>query len=869
MNEKDRVNNFTNDVELEVKAPNDNREMSTPNSNENISNSFNNHSQYFNDDNSIINNQHHNHDSIQKNNNPALGQRKMSNRNNDDLSNSSSTDKLNQTPNNNQLNSSLNQNNNKPNSSNNVNNANNANQIGGSNPLPGANLNSNKKKDNAVNNSVKPKGEPKKSFNPRKSIQDYMHGNLAKNIKSVLGLGNKKDENDNKGSSRGIAIDTVKGGLIGKWLMMPISAKITVGASAGVIAVIAIILFAVLGATTGVVIGSSMCDTPSYTANSSDSMSFLCNMSSPFGPDGETGEYSVTSTSGRRVPPPTQNGYGSNFHEGTDVTGIKGKNLFYIYAVADGKVVQAGWNGGYGNSVLINHNDAFFTRYGHLYSISADVKVGEEIKAGTKIGVMGNTGNSGGTHLHFELRDKDMNYLSANPFFGYSDQGYEDCLNPNSSIDNVKCDFDYTGSARYIGQSGFAQACGRTSNYSNNGDNSNCCTNLSNSNEAFSEQFIEYINAFEGKGRTCQTNTGANGYLAENLGDGAITAGHGITNSVVRNEESQKIIASSGYQNQFSLVGNRYIMTVGGCYNKHLIDQLQANSIKNSFGASVLKSAEKNNVQLQSYEIDALTSFNYNLGSGYIDKLITGFKTGGYEGLWNVMKEYMHSNGQELDGLKRRRKAEFALFVTGDYTDKGLFYSRGLKDYDNFDSENVIARKATGSSSSCDVGNSSNNDVVARAIEEMEKWQKISSDNGYCENITKYMSACGLNGVNDYCAGFVTYILKETGQDKKIGLPSYSCAVGNFKNVTNGTIHKPGSNYIPKPGDLIVYNGTGSSGTWGHIEIVEKVEGKSVYSIGGNTTGPKGLEGYCGKGNIQRRLPVDLSDSSITAYISY
>ena len=55
-------------------------------------------------------------------------------------------------------------------------------------------------------------------------------------------------------------------------------------------------------------------------------------------------------------------------------------------------------------------------------------------------------------------------------------------------------------------------------------------------------------------------------------------------------------------------------------------------------------------------EIDAITSFNYNLGSGYIDKLINGFKTGGYEGLWDSMKNYIHVNGVVWPGLQKRRK---------------------------------------------------------------------------------------------------------------------------------------------------------------------------------------------------------------------
>ena len=102
---------------------------------------------------------------------------------------------------------------------------------------------------------------------------------------------------------------------------------------------------------------------------------------------------------------------------------------------------------------------------------------------------------------------------------------------------------------------------------------------------------------------------------------------------------------------------------------------------------------------LTQYQKDALTSFNYNLGTGYTENLIAAYANGGYEGLWNYMKQFYHSNGRELDGLRKRRKAEFALFVTGDYTDQGLFYMRGLDNYDDYDSENVMAREAICSTS--------------------------------------------------------------------------------------------------------------------------------------------------------------------------
>ena len=67
----------------------------------------------------------------------------------------------------------------------------------------------------------------------------------------------------------------------------------------------------------------------------------------------------------------------------------------------------AGWsNYGYGNVVVIAHGPAF-TIYGHLDSYS--VRCGQTVSAGTTIGGVGNTGNSSGPHLHFEVRDANFN----------------------------------------------------------------------------------------------------------------------------------------------------------------------------------------------------------------------------------------------------------------------------------------------------------------------------------------------------------------------------------------------------------------------------------------------------------------------------
>ncbi|KKQ31443.1 MAG: Peptidase M23 family protein [Candidatus Shapirobacteria bacterium GW2011_GWE1_38_10] len=75
-----------------------------------------------------------------------------------------------------------------------------------------------------------------------------------------------------------------------------------------------------------------------------------------------------------------------------------------IVAAATGTVVTAGWNGGgYGNYVVIDHGNGQSTLYAHMSNNSIVVKAGDKVSQGQKIGTMGSTGRSTGTHLHFEI----------------------------------------------------------------------------------------------------------------------------------------------------------------------------------------------------------------------------------------------------------------------------------------------------------------------------------------------------------------------------------------------------------------------------------------------------------------------------------
>lgn len=106
---------------------------------------------------------------------------------------------------------------------------------------------------------------------------------------------------------------------------------------------------------------------------------------------------SLTSVFGYRSDP--FNSEHAEYHPGIDFQGHKGDP---VKCTANGKVISAGWNGGYGNCIVIKHINGFETVYGHLSHIG--VKVGQEVSLGDVIGRVGSTGHSTGAHLHYEVR---------------------------------------------------------------------------------------------------------------------------------------------------------------------------------------------------------------------------------------------------------------------------------------------------------------------------------------------------------------------------------------------------------------------------------------------------------------------------------
>jgi murein DD-endopeptidase MepM/ murein hydrolase activator NlpD len=104
----------------------------------------------------------------------------------------------------------------------------------------------------------------------------------------------------------------------------------------------------------------------------------------------------LSSSMGNRADPFTGE---KDFHPGLDISADKGDP---VYATADGKVVNASAAGNYGNLVILDHGYGLETRYGHLSAFK--VEMGQTVKRGDLLGLVGSTGRATSSHLHYEVR---------------------------------------------------------------------------------------------------------------------------------------------------------------------------------------------------------------------------------------------------------------------------------------------------------------------------------------------------------------------------------------------------------------------------------------------------------------------------------
>lgn len=164
--------------------------------------------------------------------------------------------------------------------------------------------------------------------------------------------------------------------------------------------------------------------------------------------------------------------YGHNGHKGVDLGATDDRK---VYANADGTVeaIQTGipnaqgstGTRSWGNFVLIKHPNGYKTRYAHLAKVL--VKVGQHVTAGQQIGVQGNTGNSYGTHLHYELYDKLGTRINPEAYIQNPIYMASQTKITYSAYDNVKNKWLPTvtaGTSSYAGNLGNGISAFRVSN---------------------------------------------------------------------------------------------------------------------------------------------------------------------------------------------------------------------------------------------------------------------------------------------------------------------------------------------------------------------------------------------------------------------
>lgn len=134
---------------------------------------------------------------------------------------------------------------------------------------------------------------------------------------------------------------------------------------------------------------------------------------------------------------PSNHGVRSNIYNAFDIAGSYGDT---IYAVESGTVVDKGYqNNGFGYYVIIKHSNGLYSLYGHLKS-SAIVNIGNYVSKKQVIGYMGSTGNSSGTHLHFEMYNPNNKSQIVNPWKTY----YQGKVTVTIGENSYKANINYT-----------------------------------------------------------------------------------------------------------------------------------------------------------------------------------------------------------------------------------------------------------------------------------------------------------------------------------------------------------------------------------------------------------------------------------------
>lgn len=146
-------------------------------------------------------------------------------------------------------------------------------------------------------------------------------------------------------------------------------------------------------------------------------------------------------------------------------------------------------------------------------------------------------------------------------------------------------------------------------------------------------------------------------YKAANIGDGTVTVGYGVTNY------NTNLAVSLGF-------GQYFPMSPGDCVPVNVADTILAQDYAGK-QQKVEQELAKYNITWKQNQIDAVVSLAYNCGDSYIPKLVKAYAEGGDQGIWdngfNTCIRASNGNPAFNEGLMRRRKSEYNLFLTGTY----------------------------------------------------------------------------------------------------------------------------------------------------------------------------------------------------------
>lgn len=350
-------------------------------------------------------------------------------------------------------------------------------------------------------------------------------------------------------------------------------------------------------------------------------------------------------------------------HNGIDISGIQG---YTVVAASEGKVISADdkkilsitgpvpngsdrQNSGYGNVIVIDHGNGYYTRYGHLETGTFTVKTGDTVKKGQEIAKSGSSGWSTGYHLHFELLYDEAktgninNAVKIDPLSKYKVEINESSGN---TIEYEQLLADAGLRAQITMQNPYKIVSSATSD------------NLKN-----------VLHSWEGHEGIVEIG-GIMYYVIGDDGAGHPTVGYGVD------------IFNGGFEQAFKDAG--YPTEIGGYVPVEFVDALEENEINEAY--EYIKT-QTDGLGLTDYQIEAMVSRSYNCGKGGALSARNG-KTfnEAYTAYWNssendkyfekdadfnhvlftsFMKYPETSEGKVLLGLQRRRRAEWIYFSTG------------------------------------------------------------------------------------------------------------------------------------------------------------------------------------------------------------